>query len=473
MASITRRDGKKGPAYQLTATIGTNADGTPIRKFKTWHPPKKMSEKAMDKAAMMAAEEFEKTFRMGYRFENKKTFGEYADYVIAEKERTGAKARTTDRYKELLVRVKATIGHMKLTDVRPHHLNAFYRNLAEPGIRDAPEKATVRIDMAAWLKQHNMSRTKLAEKSGVAGITVSVAARGETINGDKADLIADAMGMKREEVFEYTKDMTPLSAKTILEYHRFISVVLGKAEKEMLVPYNAASRADPPKVRFKEPEILEPEEVADLLDALETEPLKWRLFVELLLVTSGRRGEVGGIKWNKIDFETRMLLLDCQLIRVKGEGIVEAPTKTNEIRIMELPEECIELLKRHREEQMHLKAINGDRWLETGYVFTRDNGEPMNPEGITQWLTDFCKRHGLRHIHPHMLRHTGASHYVEQGVDLSTIAAQLGHANTVTTQTRYVHAVKEARAKTVGCISDLMYARKRKRKEAAEKGSET
>ena len=70
MASATRRDGKKGIAYQLTATIGTRLDGTPIRKFKTWHPPKKMSDKAMDKAAMLAAEEFEKSFQMGYRLDN-------------------------------------------------------------------------------------------------------------------------------------------------------------------------------------------------------------------------------------------------------------------------------------------------------------------------------------------------------------------------------------------------------------------
>ena len=152
---------------------------------------------------------------------------------------------------------------------------------------------------------------------------------------------------------------------------------------------------------------------------------------------------------------------------------MEAPTKTNEVRFMELPVECIDLLKLHREEQLALKIANGDRWVETGYVFSRDNGEPMNPEGVTQWLTDFCKRHGLRHIHPHMLRHTGASYYVEQGVDLSTISAQLGHANTVTTQTRYVHSVKEARAKTVGCISELMYARKRQREEADKMRSET
>ena len=93
------------------------------------------------------------------------------------------------------------------------------------------------------------------------------------------------------------------------DVHRINCARLAKAEKEMLVQYNAASKADPPKVNFKEPEILEPEEVADLLDALETEPLKWRLFVELLLVTSGRRGEVGAIKWKKIDFDTHILLI--------------------------------------------------------------------------------------------------------------------------------------------------------------------
>ena len=124
----------------------------------------------------------------------------------------------------------------------------------------------------------------------------------------------------------------------------------------------------------------------------------------------------------------------------------------------------MELLKRQKQEQLLLKQINGDRWIETGYVFTRDNGEPMNPESITGWLSDFSKRHNLRHIHPHMLRHTGASNYIASGIDVATVSELLGHASVSTTFYYYIHAIKEYRAKTANCMADLMYSRSRKRK---------
>lgn len=56
------------------------------------------------------------------------------------------------------------------------------------------------------------------------------------------------MGVKTETLFNIEKNKKPLSNKTILEHHRFISVVFNQAEKEMLVQYNPAERATPPRV---------------------------------------------------------------------------------------------------------------------------------------------------------------------------------------------------------------------------------
>lgn len=72
----------------------------------------------------------------------------------------------------------------------------------------------------------------------------------------------------------------------------------------MLVAYNAASRATPPKDIQKAPNYSQPEQISEILEALEAEPLKWRLITELLIVTGCRRGEIMGLKWSKIDFET-------------------------------------------------------------------------------------------------------------------------------------------------------------------------
>lgn len=464
MASVTYRQGKKGISYQLTAFVGTKADGSPLKKYKTWHPPTGMTPAKMEKAAMLAAEEWERSFKLGYQLDNNQTFAQYSEYVISEKLRSGAKIRTVERYRELLPRINSAIGHLKLQDIRPQHLNMLYQDLSKPGVRIGADTATSKIDMIQWLKDNKMSRSKIAEKAGISASTVGIAVSGKAISTEKAAAIAAAMDMKLERVFTIKKSTEPLSGKTILEHHRLISTILAQAEKEMLVPYNAATKATPPKATRHAPDTLQPEEVADMLDSLEKEPLKWRLFTELLLATSGRRGEVAGLRWEKIDFESNLIKIDSSLISTKQNGIVESTTKTNDVRYILIPDETMDLLKIHKQEQLLLKQINGDRWIETGYVFTRDNGEPMNPESITGWLSDFSKRHGLRHIHPHMLRHTGASNYIANGIDIAAVSELLGHASVSTTFYYYIHAIKEYRAKTASCMADLMYSRSRKRK---------
>ncbi|MGN1014554.1 MAG: tyrosine-type recombinase/integrase [Butyricicoccus sp.] len=62
-------------------------------------------------------------------------------------------------------------------------------------------------------------------------------------------------------------------------------------------------------------------------------------------------------------------------------------------------------------------ASYGDRWHDVGYVFTQDNGLPINPTSITSWLSSFGEKNHLSHIHPHAFRHTAASTMIADGVD--------------------------------------------------------
>ena len=60
--------------------------------------------------------------------------------------------------------------------------------------------------------------------------------------------MAQALGAPLSELFKVEANTAPLSAKTVLEHHRLISTILAQAEKEMLVPYNAAEKATTAKV---------------------------------------------------------------------------------------------------------------------------------------------------------------------------------------------------------------------------------
>lgn len=460
MATIERIPGKNGDTYRISVSAGFDTQGKRIRHRMVWKPSEGMTPKQTEKAVQRAAADFERSIEQGFALDNKQTFSGYADYVLELKQRTGTKARTLDRYREMMVRINQAIGHIKLADIRPQHLNSFYKNLAEPGIRIGGGSARAKVDMASWMKKNKVSRGKLAENAGISAATVGVAVKGEAIKEEKAVAIANVMGKKVEEVFRIEKNTAPLADKTILEHHRLISTILAQAEKEMLVPYNAAAKATPPRINKKDPNYFQPETISAILEALEPEPLKWRLITHLLIVTGCRRGEIMGLKWEKVDFENCRVKIDRALVSSKSKGVFEETTKTSDIRYLHLPRETIDLLRQHKRNQLLLQLANGDRWIHTGYVFTQDNGDHMNPDSITGWLKDFSARHGLPHINPHAFRHTVASVLLANGTDIVTVSKQLGHASITTTENFYSHIIEENKAKAADCIADILIRKK-------------
>lgn len=460
MAHIEKIEGKRGTSYRFIVSGGFDTNGKRIFHKKTWKPPEGMTPRQIEKAVQRAAVDFERSIEQGYSLDNKQTFAEYAAYVLDLKERTGVRPTTLDRYRELLGRINAAIGHIKLSDLRPQHLNAFYKNLAEPGLRVGGGSATAKIDLTKWLKDNKKSRASIAEAAGISAATVGVAVKGEPIREDKAEAIAKAMGKKVAEVFKVEKNTDPLSDKTVLEHHRLISTILTQAEKEMLVPYNAAAKATPPKVEKRDPNYFQPEEIAAILKALDTEPLKWQLITHLMIVTGCRRGEIMGLQWEKVDFDNNRVKIDKALVSSKSKGTYLGSTKTSDIRYLNLPAETMSLLKQHKRDQLRLQLANGDRWQHSGFVFTTDDGSNMNPDSITGWLHDFSRRHNLPHINPHAFRHTVASVLLANGTDIVTVSKQLGHASVNTTENFYSHIIEENKAKATECIADVLLRKK-------------
>jgi len=145
------------------------------------------------------------------------------------------------------------------------------------------------------------------------------------------------------------------------------------------------------------------------------------------------------IRSSSINLTTGLVMIDNALLYTKSKGTYSGPTKTDRVRALMLAPQCMDLLKKWQEEQNRLKKLYGDKWTENGYVFTRDDGNLMNPDSITDWLNNFSEKHHLPHIHPHAFRHTAASMMIANGVDLVNAAAELGHATASTTLNLYAH----------------------------------
>lgn len=464
MANIRRIEGKNGVSYKITVTKGRDSSGKQMRHYKTWTPDRPMTERQMQKAVERAAADFERNIELGFQLDNRQTFAEYANYVIELKERSGTKYRTTERYRELLERINPAIGHIKLVDLRPQHLNAFYKNLSEPGIASTGDKATAKVDIPALLKQEYLTRAKLAELSGVSSTTITSVCQGKTVAYATAEAIAQALDSDVKSLFTIEKGGGTLAPKTILEHHRLIRTILSQAEKEMLVPYNAASKATPPKAGKKEVQYFQPEEVVRIREALEQEPLKWRVITHLLLITGCRRGEIMGLQWNRVDFEKNQVKIDTNLLYSPKRGIYEDTTKTaSSVRYIKLPVETMSLLREYRSAYMEQRLRMGDRWQDTDYLFVKEDGTPMIPDSITAWLRKFSERHDLPHVNPHAFRHTMASILIHNGQDIVSVSKRLGHAKTSTTTDIYSHIIAEADEQASECLADVMLRPTRKK----------
>ena len=303
MANIQERRNKDGKliSYSIRVHRGRGADGKQLKPWTaTFEVSPTWTEKSARKRAEAFAATFEKECREGVASDSRQKFAPYCDYVIDLKEKTGVKHSTIYRYKELTWRIYPAIGHMKLKDIRPDHLNSLYTQLAQPGAGSA--HAIAKVELAALLKEKHLTRLELSNVTGVSLKAVYAAIKGERVKKEVAESISTALGGGLVDFFSVDTKERTLSGKTIREYHRLIHTVFDQAMKEGLVAVNVADRATPPKVEQRDVNYFQPEQVAAIREALEQEPIKWKTLVHLLLITGARRGESLGLQWDKGDF---------------------------------------------------------------------------------------------------------------------------------------------------------------------------
>lgn len=459
MANIQERRDKSGRliSYSIRVHRGRGADGKQLKPWTaTFEVSPTWTEKSARKKAEAFAATFEKECREGVTSDSRLKFEEYCNYVIGLKEQRGIKHSTVVRYKELTGRIYPAIGHIKLKDLRADHLNSFYTALSKPGAGKGNSRAMSKIDIAAVLKEHSLTRTKVAEQGNISLRAVYDAAKGKAVSQDAAKGIAEVLKMTFDKVFTLQEEQHSLSSKTILEHHRLISTVLDQAVKEGLVPFNVAVKATLPKVGKKEVNYFQPEQVAAIRDALETEPMKWKMLTHLFLITGARRGEILGLKWSAVDFSGNRVHICNNILYSPDVGIYEDTPKTaTSDRWVSLPTETIQLLKKYQAWQNAERLRMGEYYQDRGYLFAQDNGSPMHPDSVTDWMSKFSKRHGLPHINPHAFRHTMASMLYFNGVDSVSISKRLGHAQVSTTANIYAHVMEAADQRNADILADV------------------
>ncbi|MFF3733412.1 tyrosine recombinase XerC [Streptomyces sp. NPDC002476] len=157
-----------------------------------------------------------------------------------------------------------------------------------------------------------------------------------------------------------------------------------------------------------------------------------------------RRGEACGQRWTDTHLETGLLTVAKQLV-VNGWEVYEDDPKTDAgARTIALDSDTVQALKRHRAQQDEDRKEWESGWVETGRVFTRENGELLHPANVTRRFIELHEEIGLPPIRLHDLRHGAATLAHAAGAGLKDIQEMLGHSSITITSDTYTSLLPEA-----------------------------
>ena len=141
----------------------------------------------------------------------------------------------------MLPRINASIGHIRLDRLQPHHLLQFYDNLAETGVRE-DSKQRFKGDLKAMLRARSTTKTAFAAQAGVSLTVLNSITQGKNVSPESAARVSAALGQPVSALFDPMGEDRRLSAKTILHHHRLISVILQTAVEWQVLFSNPCDR---------------------------------------------------------------------------------------------------------------------------------------------------------------------------------------------------------------------------------------
>lgn len=239
-----------------------------------------------------------------------------------------------------------------------------------------------------------------------------------------------------------------LSPNTVRKHDTLLRTCLKRAVALRLLPENPMTGVFSPQLRAPKYTCYSPQQLRILFQAVQGTILE--LPVKLAAYLGLRRSEITGLRWQCVDFQEQIILIQEVRTEVGGREVTKLPKTKSSIRKLSFggSRDLIELLQRLYA-QRH-SVLPGD------YVILNADGFPPSPDSLTQALLNVVRKQGLPPITLHGLRHSFASVANSQGATIYDISHALGHSSITVTSKIYIHLFQQAEQRTMQMVAQAI-----------------
>lgn len=425
MPSIEERNG----SYRIIVSCGRDIFGKKIRETATFTPDSSLTPKKLQKAVQEFAQQFEAQVRNGMAMDGRKiTLKEFTDRWLEEYAAQKLQPGTVEKYKaELEDKVLPALGHLKLSELRPHNLNAFFVSMTKDGARKDG-------------KLGGYSKGSIAKTRNVLSSVLRTATEWEIIDRNPLDKVRP----QAEETADKLKFFTPEQAATFLDY----------IEKPYKVKTKGHKRIDDTGKEY----------AVGGYESTKEIPEQIRVLFILAIYAGLRKGELLALEWSDIDFQADTISITKAVSVVAGQQITKVPKTKNSRRVVSIPHFLSQRLRALKAARIKYRWELGDYWQGAEWVFIQDNGKQMSYSTPYSAFQDTIARYNaekpvadqLPSIPFHGLRHTSATLLIASKQDVRTVSSRLGHAQASTTMNIYAHALQETDRKAATALENML-----------------